>query len=76
MADITEEQKMEFKEAFSLFDKDGDGTITTKVKNKLYSLYCLCCIGWIVLLKGTWDCHEISGTKSKGRRTEGYDQRN
>ena len=22
----------EFKEAFSLFDKDGDGTITTKVK--------------------------------------------
>ena len=32
MADITEEQKLEFKEAFSLFDKDGDGKITTKVK--------------------------------------------
>ena len=31
MADITEEQKLEFKEAFSLFDKDGDGKITTKV---------------------------------------------
>ncbi len=31
MADqLTEEQIAEFKEAFSLFDKDGDGTITTK----------------------------------------------
>ena len=27
---LTEEQITEFKEAFSLFDKDGDGTITTK----------------------------------------------
>jgi len=31
MADeLTEEQIAEFKEAFSLFDKDADGTITTK----------------------------------------------
>ncbi|ELW54873.1 F-box only protein 47 [Tupaia chinensis] len=31
MADqLTEEQIAEFKEAFSLFDKDGDGTITTE----------------------------------------------
>lgn len=31
MADqLTEEQIAEFKEAFSLFDKDGDGSITTK----------------------------------------------
>ena len=28
---LTEEQIAEFKEAFSLFDKDGDCTITTKV---------------------------------------------
>ena len=28
---LTAEQIAEFKEAFSLFDKDGDGTITTKV---------------------------------------------
>ncbi|GFN98963.1 calmodulin [Plakobranchus ocellatus] len=28
--DLTDEQVAEFKEAFSLFDKDGDGTITTK----------------------------------------------
>mmetsp|Transcript_5517 Transcript_5517/g.12983 ORF Transcript_5517/g.12983 Transcript_5517/m.12983 type:complete len:154 (+) Transcript_5517:61-522(+) len=27
---LTEEQIAEFKEAFSLFDKDGDGTISTK----------------------------------------------
>nr|UPU99502.1 jGCaMP8s [synthetic construct] len=27
---LTEEQIAEYKEAFSLFDKDGDGTITTK----------------------------------------------
>ena len=40
MADITEEQKLEFKEAFSLFDKDGDGKITTKVKiNCILILY-------------------------------------
>ena len=31
MEDLTEEQRAEFKEAFQLFDKDGDGTITTKV---------------------------------------------
>ena len=29
--DLTAEQIAEFKEAFVLFDKDGDGTITTKV---------------------------------------------
>ncbi|RKO92984.1 EF-hand, partial [Blyttiomyces helicus] len=27
---LTEEQRAEFKEAFSLFDKDSDGSITTK----------------------------------------------
>ena len=27
---LTEEQKAELKEAFSLFDRDGDGTITVK----------------------------------------------
>lgn len=30
--ELTEEQVAEFKEAFLLFDKDGDGTITTKVR--------------------------------------------
>ena len=28
--ELTEEQKLELKEAFSLFDRDGDGTITIK----------------------------------------------
>jgi calmodulin len=32
---LTEEQIAEFKEAFSLFDKDGDGTITTKELGKI-----------------------------------------
>ena len=31
--DLSDEQVAEFKEAFLLFDKDGDGTITTKVRN-------------------------------------------
>ena len=30
--DLSDEQIAEFKEAFVLFDKDGDGTITTKVR--------------------------------------------
>ena len=39
MADqLTEEQIAEFKEAFSLFDKDGDGTITTKELGKTFPL--------------------------------------
>ncbi len=36
MADqLNEEQIAEFKEAFALFDKNGDGSITTKVQVKL-----------------------------------------
>ena len=33
--DLSDEQIAEFKEAFVLFDKDGDGTITTKVRKKI-----------------------------------------
>ena len=29
-AQLTEEQKQEFRDVFSLFDKDGDGTVSTK----------------------------------------------
>ena len=36
---LTEEQIAEFKEAFSLFDKDGDGTITTKELGFLFKLF-------------------------------------
>ena len=31
MAELSDERVLEFKEAFSLFDKDGDGKIKTKV---------------------------------------------
>jgi Ca2+-binding EF-hand superfamily protein len=38
MADqLNEEQIAEFKEAFALFDKNGDGSITTKVLPSIYS---------------------------------------
>ena len=35
-AELTDEQITEFKEAFALFDKDGDGTITTKELGALF----------------------------------------
>jgi calmodulin len=39
MADqLTEEQIAEFKEAFSLFDKEGDGTITKELGTVMRSL--------------------------------------
>ena len=34
--EFTEQQVEEFKEAFSEFDIDGDGTITTQVKHLLF----------------------------------------
>jgi len=36
---LTEEYIAEFKEAFSLFDKDGDGTITTKELGMKFFIY-------------------------------------
>ena len=33
--DFNDEQVMEFREAFGLFDRDGDGTITTKASAAL-----------------------------------------
>ena len=32
--ELTEGEIAELKEAFSLFDKDGDGTITIKVRDR------------------------------------------
>ena len=61
MADqLTEEQIAEFKEAFSLFDKDGDGTITTKelgtVRNPTISISKFL---WVILV-GVWQGVEVS----------------
>ena len=39
--DLNEDQIAEFKEAFELFDKDGDGTITTKVIFVFRCSFCL-----------------------------------
>ena len=51
MADqLNEEQIAEFKEAFALFDKNGDGSITTKVF-------------YISSLLVTRDCYEIIRSK-------------
>ena len=38
-AELTDEQITEFKEAFALFDKDGDGTITTKELGAFFPLF-------------------------------------
>ena len=50
---MTEEQIAEFKEAFSLFDKDGDGTITTKE------------LGTVRYFGNIWDILEIFGIFSE-----------
>lgn len=47
MADqLNEEQIAEFKEAFALFDKNGDGSITTKVRFSLRRNSALSCVLW------------------------------
>ena len=39
---LTEDQIAEFKEAFSLFDNNGDGTITTKELGSVMRYVVLC----------------------------------
>lgn len=47
MADqLNEEQIAEFKEAFALFDKNGDGSITTKVPLFSPRSSALSCVLW------------------------------
>ncbi len=48
MADqLNEEQIAEFKEAFALFDKNGDGSITTKVRLSSSRNSELSCVLWV-----------------------------
>ena len=73
MADqLTEEQIAEFKEAFSLFDKDGDGTITTKELGVYFH-----CLSNQPFDQRSFSrhCHAQFGTKSNWSWTSGYDQR-
>lgn len=39
---LTEEQIAEFKEAFSLFDKDGDGNVSGTLTPPRFSPFCSC----------------------------------
>lgn len=60
MADqLNEEQIAEFKEAFALFDKNGDGSITTKVFFNVYS--------------GTRNCDAFTRAKSNISRAPRHD---
>ena len=59
--DLTEEQVLEFREAFSLFDKDGDGKITVKVfmAGIAYSIS-------VANILGTGNCDEVTRSEPQG----------
>ena len=60
MADqLNEEQIAEFKEAFALFDKNGDGSITTKV--------------FLLGIVGIRNSDEVTRSESHWSRIAGYD---
>ena len=72
MADqLTEEQIAEFKEAFSLFDKDGDGTITTKELGAINLFFCRARKTNLAHFRYGY---AKFGTKPNGSRITGYDQ--
>lgn len=56
LENITEEQIEEFREAFALFDKDGDGCINNKVPTSILSNS-----------KQSWDRLDITQAKSSLR---------
>ena len=60
--DLTEEQVLEFREAFSLFDKDGDGKITVKVfmAGIAYSNIS------VANILGTGNCDEVTWSEPQG----------
>jgi hypothetical protein len=55
LENITEDQIEEFREAFALFDKDGDGCINNKVEYKQFRLR--------LRDAGTEDCPQVTGTQ-------------
>ena len=78
---LTEEEIGEFREAFKLFDKDGDGTISTKELGKssvfmipreivgfLWGSRC-----FVFFFNRNRD--EVPGSKPNGTRTYRHDQR-
>jgi Ca2+-binding EF-hand superfamily protein len=53
MDSLSDEQIAEFKEAFSLFDKDGDGTITIKYGLPSSSRFAFAFLAIAVLISNT-----------------------
>ena len=56
--ELSDAQKAEFKETFSLFDKDGDGTIDPKVAEESHTKsqnYCqnIATLHWAEMAQGT-----------------------
>lgn len=49
LENITEEQIEEFREAFALFDKDGDGVINNKVRIDVVSNLKQFCGRWDII---------------------------
>ena len=67
---LTPEDLSIFKEAFTVYDKNNDGTITTKVLISLSLFFTS-----ILQITGTVDCDEVPGPEPHRRRGAGHDQR-
>ena len=69
---LTEDQIAEFKEAFSLFDKDGDGTITTKELGTVMRSESSSCV---YQTSSIHHYYQVSRSESHRGRAPGHDQR-
>ena len=67
---LTSEQLATFKEAFTVYDHDHDGTITTKVLNSTSNDFV-----YTPQYLGALHCDEVSWTEPYGCRGAGHDQR-
>ena len=66
---LTPEDLAIFKEAFTVYDKNNDGTITTKVCPTIDLL-----VTWFISIIGIVYSNEITWTKSNRRRSSRYDK--
>ena len=68
---LTAEDLATFKEAFTVYDKNNDGTITTKVGGEVDKYILVACIS----NPGAFCCDEVPGAEPHGCRGTGHDQR-